>query len=117
MKTGETRYLCQHCGGMVVFGHVCRREIRKLQSIISLQDEMIKNLREANEFYRSQKNWIQDQPDSMCFTYRRRISNDDVSIEEVWMREYMDNRHYGGKHAWEAHFKDQELQKKMEELL
>jgi len=88
----------------------------KLESQLSIQKEMIENLRKSNEFYADSKNWIQDTADCMGFTYRRRISNDDVSVEEVWMQEYMDNRYFGGKNAWEAKFKDQELQKKMEEV-
>lgn len=84
------------------------KDIKKLQSIIALQDEMIKNLREANEFYASKVSWRYSGDDR----FDCNISYQDAS--EVITGKQRDK--VGGKRARLAQSKDQELQKKMEGL-
>ena len=88
----------------VVTNHlnVMRSEIKKLQSQIEIQKEMIENLRKSNEFYANRRNWRK----------QTQTTNGLIRAEDQWDGKFK----VGGKLARECQVKDQELQKKMEEV-
>ena len=81
----------------------CREyEFEKVKRQLEIQTMRVENLRKSNEFYADRRNWMK----------QTQTTNGLITSEDQWDGKFK----VGGKLARECQAKDQELQKKMEEV-
>lgn len=92
----------------------CREyEFEKVKRQLEIQTKRVENLKKSNEFYANEENWTIDGHTHKEETYHVR-EDEEFSVT---IRGDVDSSYrYGGKLARECQAKDQELQKKLEEV-
>lgn len=90
------------------------KEINDLLALVAIQSERIDNLKKSNDFYSDERNWTIDGHTHEEEVYHIREHGE----FSVTIREDIDPSYrYGGKLARECELKDQEIQKRLSELL